>query len=169
MPCRKSNGRRLSAKPWYIVAHSMSSRPRPTTDAPISATQSPSTVSATSVRMIASQRTGSAAADLYVALTRARSEAVKRDTDVVLAPTVAGQWQQGWFIANPGLAGANLDVHRAMGNVTITGPAKVTYHANGRLGGGAIVSFDISASGVADHRCVSVDLSGRPYQKASGC
>ena len=120
-------------------------------------------------RMIASQRTGSAAADLYVALTRARSEAVKRDTDVVLAPTVAGQWQQGWFIANPGLAGANLDVHRAMGNVTITGPAKVTYHANGRLGGGAIVSFDISASGVADHRCVSVDLSGRPYQKASGC
>lgn len=120
-------------------------------------------------RMIASQRTSGAAADLYVALTRARSEAVKRDTDVVLAPTVAGQWQQGWFIANPGLAGANLDVHRALSNVTITGPAKVTYHANGRLGGGNVVSFDISATGITDHRCVSVDLSGRPYQKATGC
>jgi len=119
--------------------------------------------------LIASQRTKSIAADLYAALIRTRSEAIKRDTEVVLTPLVAGQWQSGWQIANPGLAGASLDVHGAVSNAIVTGPDHVTYHANGRLSGGLAASFDISSPGVDTHRCVQVDLSGRPYQKATGC
>jgi len=120
-------------------------------------------------QMIADQRSRSVAADLYVALARARSEAIKRDTDVVLMPASPGHWDQGWYIPNPGLAGAKLDSHNAVAKTQITGPDSVTYHPNGRLSGGASVSFDIAATGTTSHRCVLVDLSGRPFQKASGC
>lgn len=120
-------------------------------------------------QMIASQRTKTIASDLHTALIRARSEAIKRNTDVVLSPVTAGQWQYGWSIANPGIANAKLDDHGAIANAVVTGPDTVVYHGNGRLAGSTAVSFDISATGVTAHRCLQVDLSGHPYQTASGC
>ncbi|GAB2873354.1 hypothetical protein GCM10027277_48310 [Pseudoduganella ginsengisoli] len=120
-------------------------------------------------RMIASQRTKAIAGDLHTALVRARSEAIKRNTDVVLTPVTSGQWQYGWYIANPGLAGAKLDDHAAIANATVTGPASVVYRSNGRLGGNTTPSFDISATGATEHRCIQIDLSGHPYQTASAC
>lgn len=120
-------------------------------------------------RLIASQRTKSIAGELHTALVRARSEAIKRNTDVTLTPVTAGQWQYGWSIANPNQVNLKLEDHGAIASSVVTGPDRVIYQPNGRLRGNTTPSFDVSATGVDEHRCVQVDLSGRPYQKASGC
>lgn len=120
-------------------------------------------------RIIATQRAKSIASDLVTVLTRTRSEAIKRNMDVTLSPVSDGQWQLGWAVLNPGPAGGNLEQHAAIVNATVTGPASVVFHPNGRLRGNTTPSFDISAAGSSEHRCVLVDLSGRPYAKTGGC
>ncbi|MBA5690698.1 GspH/FimT family pseudopilin [Rugamonas apoptosis] len=120
-------------------------------------------------RIIATQRSKSIAADLITVLTRTRSEAIKRNTDVTLQPVSDGQWQFGWAVLNPAAGGAKLESHDAIVNATVLGPSSIVFHANGRLRGNTAPSFDISALGSTDHRCVLVDLSGRPYQQTGAC
>ncbi len=119
--------------------------------------------------MIKSQRIKSMATDLNASLALARSEAVKRNRNVTLSPATAGSWQSGWQIADPDNAGSNIDVHSAFAGLTVTGPDSVTYRSSGRIQGGVAPAFNISAAGTTAQSCVSVDLSGRPYLKASAC
>ncbi|MBQ5950271.1 GspH/FimT family pseudopilin [Massilia sp. ST3] len=116
---------------------------------------------------VATMRGRSAGTDLYTALNRARSEAIKRNAEVTLAPAEDG-WQAGWNIAAPGDADRLLDDHPAVAGATIDGPASVIYLPNGRVKGTALPAFDISV-GDSAARCVSVDLSGRPSQTNSEC
>lgn len=120
-------------------------------------------------QLIKSQRMKSMATDINASLTLARSEAIKRNRDVTLSPTTAGSWETGWQIADPDHAGNNIEVHPAIAGLTATGPDSVTYRSSGRIQGSVAPAFNISAAGVSDQRCVSVDLSGRPYVKASAC
>lgn len=120
-------------------------------------------------RLVASQRVKSIGGELHTALVRARSEAIKRNTNVTLVPVTAGQWQYGWSITHPTLANTKLDDHGAIASAVVSGPDSVIYQGNGRLRGSTAPSFDISATGMSEHRCVQIDLSGRPYQKASAC
>ena len=117
--------------------------------------------------MIAAQRTKGAASDLFTALTRARSEAIKRNTEVSLTPASSG-WQGGWRIPNPADTGNLLDDHGPLTALTVSGPAGVVYLANGRLKGATAPSFQIAA-GSARARCLRIDLSGRPFQTATAC
>lgn len=119
--------------------------------------------------MIANQRLKSGASDLLTVLIRARSEAIKRNAEVTLAPLTSGQWQQGWRIANPGDASLTLEQHGALANATLTGPASVVYLPNGRIKGGAAAAFSLSVSGSPQRRCVRVDLSGRPNLTSVEC
>lgn len=118
--------------------------------------------------LIGSQRAKGAASDLFASLLRARSEAVKRNTEITLAPA-AGGWQAGWTIAHPTKAGVLLEQHGAVRGATINGPASLAYLPNGRLKGAGAPSFDVSVAGAPQHRCILVDLSGRPYQTAAAC
>lgn len=97
----------------------------------------------------------------------ARSEAIKRNKNVTMSPVTVGSWQDGWQIADPDFAG-NIEVHSAFTGLTATGPDSVIYRSSGRIAGAA-PSFNISATGTTAQRCVSVDLSGRPYIKAAAC
>jgi type IV fimbrial biogenesis protein FimT len=117
--------------------------------------------------IIATLRSKSAASDLHAALTRARSEAIKRNTEATLSPNTATLWQFGWSIPNPGNTAQKLDDHTAIPSATIAGPGSVVYLANGRIKGNVAPRFNIAVAGA--HRCVLVDLSGRPYQKSSAC
>ena len=119
--------------------------------------------------LIKSQRIKSMATDINASLSRARSEAVKRNRNVTLSPATAGSWQGGWQIADPDNAGSNIEVHAAFAGLTATGPDSVTYRSSGRIQGTAAPAFNISAAGVSAQRCVSVDLSGRPYMTAAAC
>lgn len=119
--------------------------------------------------IIASQRIKSLGSDLLTALTRTRSEAIKRNAEVTLTPVSSGSWQYGWSIPNPSDTGRKLADHAAISGAIVNGPASVIYLPNGRIKGASAPSFDISISGVDAHRCVRADLSGRPYQKSTAC
>lgn len=118
--------------------------------------------------LIASQKVKTMASRLQVALLTTRSEALKRNTNVTLAPTVAGQWNGGWHVINPA-DGKDVSAYAADTSVTITGPASVIYQGSGRVSAAAAASFKFSASGTSDIRCVFVDLSGVPSVASSGC
>lgn len=117
--------------------------------------------------LMGTMRARATSTDLYASLSRARSEAVKRNALVTLQP--AGSWAAGWYIADPANAGTRLDDHPAVPNATITGPASVVFLPNGRIQGGGGPSFDIAIAGQPQHRCVQLDLSGRPNQLSTGC
>ena len=128
------------------------------------------TVAAPSLsELIASQRAKGAATDVFTALLRARSEAIKRNTEVSLAPKTAGSWGDGWSIAHPGNATIMLLDHGKVSGATISGPAAVAYLPNGRIKGAAAPEFDIQVGGGKQRRCISVDLSGRPFQTSTAC
>jgi type IV fimbrial biogenesis protein FimT len=118
--------------------------------------------------LVAGQRARTASTDLYAALVLARSEAIKRDTQVTLQP--AGEaWQAGWRIPNPSDTGHPVANHGPVQGATITGPESVVYLPNGRVASDTAPQFDIAVDGAETHRCVQVDLSGRPRLQASGC
>lgn len=126
------------------------------------------TFGATGMRdLILTQRIKTASFDVYSSLMYARSEAITRNTTVTVTPT-GGSWASGWTIADS--SGTTLRTQNATTNITMTGPATVSYNAMGRLNA-AVTSFNVTASGIAgsDVRCISIDLSGRPIVKAEAC
>ena len=118
--------------------------------------------------LIASQRTRAASTDLYLALAKARSEAIKRNTNVTLSPK-EDDWARGWEIRNPSDASSFLENHNALSGMTITGPDSVVYQSTGRIRGNTRPEFDFSVSDTSAAACVTVDLSGLPVQKSSSC
>ncbi len=117
--------------------------------------------------IVASQKIRNGASELYMALVKARSEAIKRNDNVVLAP-IGGTWQNGWQ-ATAQTSGQVLDSHGNLSGLTVTGPANVIYQASGRVQG-AVGSFSLSSPVLSvTPRCITVDLSGRPSVKASSC
>ncbi|MFL6631986.1 MAG: GspH/FimT family pseudopilin [Massilia sp.] len=118
--------------------------------------------------LVAGQRARATSTELYAALMLARSEAIKRDTQVTLQP-VAAAWEGGWRIPNPSDTGHPVANHGPVQGATITGPQAVVYLPNGRVASDTAPSFDIAVDGATSHRCVQVDLSGRPRLQSSGC
>ena len=109
------------------------------------------------------QRVRSAAAEITTSILSARSEAVKRNTSVTLAPDTADAWAGGWTVKY----GANL-VHQqaAFTNLTITGaPSTITFGGSGRPD--TTGSFQITAN--QSVRCVRLDASGLPTTKSEAC
>jgi type IV fimbrial biogenesis protein FimT len=119
--------------------------------------------------LVAGQRARAATSDVYTALVQARNEAVKRNTEVTLQPTTSGHWEAGWSIPNPTDSGHPIANHPAIRGGTISGPASVVYLGNGRVKGDTPPQFDIAITNASSHRCVQVDLGGRPAMKATGC
>lgn len=115
---------------------------------------------------IADQRVKTASFDLMSSIMLTRSEALKRNTIVTIAPTSGSDWASGWSVT----AGATtVKSQDSFKNLTMTGPASISYNSNGRLSSAA-TSFSISTSvsGVMP-RCISIDLSGRPNSKKGAC
>ena len=119
-------------------------------------------------RMVATQRVKATSGDLFTALVRTRSEAIKRNADVTLT-AVGGNWQQGWTINDPANPARPLEAHDAVSNVAIAGATSITYTGNGRLRATAQPRIGVSSTRTDAQRCVSADLSGRPYLKPSAC
>lgn len=116
---------------------------------------------------VESQRVKSAATDIFIALTRTRSEAIKRDANVTLT-SKAGGWQNGWQILDPA-SGAALDDHGSLLGMTLSGPGSVVYRSSGRIQGAGAPTFSIVGNETGTARCVSADLSGRPNIKEGTC
>ena len=119
--------------------------------------------------LVLGTRIKGAASDIYASLTFARSEAIKRNTNVTIGPlTLGGQWVNGWQV----MAGATvLATHGALSNLTVECPAgtacmqTLTYARNGRLTSGSVaLNVDLVSPPTPRRvpmRCVNVDLGGR--------
>src|SRR5204862_7446296 len=105
--------------------------------------------------LIASQRVQMAAMDVFTSLLRARSEAIKQNTDATLSP--AGTWTAGWAVA---VGGANIDTHAATSNISISDPGVVTYRSSGKVAGSTKPKFSVFATQTAAKRCVQGNSSG---------
>ena len=118
---------------------------------------------------IAGQRMKAASSDISSTLTGARSEALKRNLNVVLTPS-SGGWQNGWTVV-AGVGGPTVGQHEAFSDLTIAGPStNITYNSSGRLVT-AVTPFTVSSSmsGTVAPRCISIDLSGLPTSKTGAC
>lgn len=120
----------------------------------------------------AGQRAKAAAYDLATALVLARSEAVKRNTTVTLAPITADTWISGWTVK----AGTTtLLQQEALSGVTIAKaasaasiPSSFVYGASGRLTSSASAQYlEVSAS--SSVKCVKIDLTGIPSTHSASC
>lgn len=110
--------------------------------------------------------------ELITALNLARSEAVKRGTDVSVCKsadgstcTTSGDWDQGWIVYfNDGTDDVVLRVFESLGgNTTLTSDGDVvTYNSLGALDHGE-VSFDLEVQSGSTTRtsCLSVNVVGR--------
>ncbi len=118
--------------------------------------------------MVANTKAKGVASDLYLALTKTRSEAVKRNMDVTLAQAAEG-WGKGWKIYPSDDADNVLENYSISGNVNVSGPDSVEYNSAGRAG--ASVSFDIEVpvGSAVSERCVTLSLSGLPNVKNQAC
>lgn len=113
---------------------------------------------------VRNSRIRTATFELYSSLTFARSEAIKRNTDVNVVP-VAGVWNNGWNVE----FGAGATVLRSQdplpAPISIAGPAgALTYRSDGRLTAPpAIATFSLFVSGVNNipRRCVNISVSGQ--------
>ncbi len=118
--------------------------------------------------LIASQRARGAAQDLMSDLMRARSEAVKRNKDVVLSPVV--DWTGGWIVKTAADAELIGQRNPVGGKMQMTrSPSSITYDGSGRLSGAtSTVRFELF-DGENSYRCITVDPSGLPTTKIKAC
>lgn len=146
--------------------------------------------------LAASTKVKGASTELYLAMVRARSEAVKRNRAAAVVANAAG-WQNGWrIIADANNDGdfddvaANTDrlvtEQGDLRRVQITlAPAcgsppctRVVFRPNGRIAdnvadGASPPAFLVTSENqdrkVDLLRCVQADLTGRPYVKQGAC
>lgn len=116
---------------------------------------------------VANQAVKSASFDLATAMVLARSEAIKRNGDVVLAPVSGSTWTTGWTVKS---GTTTLLQKEATEKVVITPDPSpttaITFKSTGRPD--ASVKFQLSGSSNAV-RCVRVDTSGIPSTTMVAC
>ena len=121
-------------------------------------------------RFVAKQRVKAATADLHMGLLLARSEAIKRNAVVTLSP--AGQcWNDGWNVLVGTTKVATQGPIKGMRIKGGSAPlAEVSFNSDGRLVSSSS-PFEIASvkSDVAESRCLTLDLSGRPVSAAGAC
>ena len=106
-------------------------------------------------------RIRSAAFDLVADLDFARSEAIKRNGDAVIAP-VGGSWNNGWTVAAGGTTLRQRGALGAQVAFVTPEPAALTYNAAGRVTFGNGNPFQICppSRGTISGRTIRVDASG---------
>jgi type IV fimbrial biogenesis protein FimT len=123
--------------------------------------------------VLASQRLRAAGTDLMSSLLLARSEAIKRNAQVEVAPRIDGDWKAGWRVATVA-TNEQVDRKEALGvrvDVPLA-PASILYQRNGRLAVAGVVQVEFRDSenqaGV-EARCVMIDPSGLPRLQRGAC
>lgn len=122
---------------------------------------------------IAAQRVRAASFDLNASLIQARSEATKRNTDVVIQQA-SGGWQNGWSVNIVGAPSGTpaLGQHDVLPNTAVTAVdtagntvTSITLQGTGRQPAGSpAITFNFSPSpsiNSVTSRCLMVDSSGK--------
>lgn len=122
---------------------------------------------------IATQRIKTASFDMNYSLVLARSEAIKRATNMVIKRK-GSCWQDGWEVRVGSATGQILSEQAAYPDLAISTTAgaasSLTYNSEGRLSS-ASIPFQVGSRTLtsAQKRCVNIDLSGLPSNKYTTC
>lgn len=112
--------------------------------------------------MVANQRVKTATFDLYSAMSYARSEAIKRNAVVTIAPH-AGNFTQGYDLT---VGGTVIKTQMGDPSIAINAPAGVplAFDGYGRLTSPALYQLEITSgsAGTTPKRCLVVSTTGRP-------
>jgi type IV fimbrial biogenesis protein FimT len=121
--------------------------------------------------LVRDQRVKTATSDVHSTLVFARSEAIKRNSDVSVCGGAGGDWANGWTVKTTtctNLAAVTLKSQDALSDLNITqadGSAigNLTYKGDGRLTAiPPVIVIKSSQSASVTARCIRLDLSGRP-------
>jgi type IV fimbrial biogenesis protein FimT len=105
--------------------------------------------------------------DVFSSVVFARSEAITRNNPVTLSPA-GGNWASGWTISDAG--GEVIRRQDPFSQVSIAGPASITFNGAGRITTGATsISLMPTDSRIPHLRCIRIDLSGRPTLRKESC
>jgi type IV fimbrial biogenesis protein FimT len=120
--------------------------------------------------LIGSINARSATFDLIGDLAMARSEAIKRNATVTVAPIVAGNWAQGWRIS---VGATTLREHTALPNALAVASSAndLQFGPNGRVGldtATANATWAITSTN-ATPRCVVITPTGAARSKVGAC
>jgi type IV fimbrial biogenesis protein FimT len=118
--------------------------------------------------MMQASRLRSASSDFYGALIQARSEAIKRHSNVTITPSASG-WAGGWTVAAGATTLATHDPLESGVAVQVNVPAgtasAIVYGMNGRVSAGTQNVIFYASPAVAQPRCMSIDPSGMPRSR----
>lgn len=118
------------------------------------------------------QRVKNASFELFTILSLARSEAIKRNSNVTITPTPSWAALTSLDIA---VSGVIVDTKPAPKGVVITTAIPgVTYTRNGRTTvTAAPIAFQLDVAGAAtptrNVRCITIELSGMPRARMGAC
>jgi len=121
--------------------------------------------------MMVGNRIRAGGTDLMSALLLARSEAIKRNAQIAITPSTAGDWTKGWVVASVA-TGEQYDRKNAFNNdvVVNSAPAQIVYNGSGRLAAAGTTQVEFAdVHGRAEARCLSIDLSGLPHLSLGAC
>jgi type IV fimbrial biogenesis protein FimT len=119
------------------------------------------------------QRLRAAGTDLMSSLLVARSEAIKRNAEVQVAPQSGSDWASGWRVTAVATA-EQITQKPALGTGVgvALAPGTIVYERNGRIAGGGTLEVEFADSahdaGVVS-RCLRVDPSGMPKLATGSC
>jgi type IV fimbrial biogenesis protein FimT len=116
------------------------------------------------------QRVRGTATDLMSTLLLARSEAIKRNARVSVAPRT-DSWADGWDVTGVD-EGDRIERKDALGHgVLVTrAPDALVFNGNGRLAAPGVVRFELEAeTSSLLTRCISVDPAGLPRLADGSC
>ena len=118
---------------------------------------------------IASQRVKSAAYELSTSMLLARSEAIKRNTSVTIAPATASDWTSGWnvtYIAG-GTATALQNTTSFAGITVTSAPATISFGPTGRSTATSVSYWQFDDGQTT--RCIRLDTAGVASTTSTSC
>ena len=123
--------------------------------------------------VIENNRLRAAGTDLMSSVLLARSEAIKRNSQVQILPASGSDWTTGWLVQVVA-TGEQLDKRNKIGSqVQVVGaPAAIVYEHTGRLTtlGASQVQFqDPDGGPYAKSRCLVIDSGGLPKLSVGSC
>lgn len=120
--------------------------------------------------MMVNERIKSASFDITASLTQARSEAIKQNGSVTIAPTSGTTaWAGGWTVTGPDAAVITTQ-GAYPSSITITGSAtSIVYNRSGRASAAGTLEVASSTASTVSPRCITIGLTGLPKSTVGGC
>jgi type IV fimbrial biogenesis protein FimT len=118
--------------------------------------------------LIANNRVTAAANELLSTLQFARSEAVKRNEDIVARPTDGINWSGGWVVRRGATDLRTRHAQHASVTIAKTGLASLTFRPAGNVVGSGNFSIEVAGSAGAT-RCLTLEASGRGFVSPGAC